>query len=82
MILTGSRLTVNANVEGELRVRLLDEHGTPIPGFDAPDCRPVEGDSLDHALEWKAPLSDLQGRPVRVELIMRDAQLFAVNVAQ
>ena len=82
VILIGSRLTVNANVEGQLRVRLLGENGEPIPGFDAADCPPVEGDSLDHAVQWKAPLSSLRGRPVQLDLSMRDAQLFAVNLVE
>jgi hypothetical protein len=82
VILGGSKLTVNAKVDGCLRVRLLDEDGKPIPGFDATDCRPVKGDSLDHAVEWNAPLSQLAGRAVRVEFLMQEAQLFAVNVVE
>ncbi len=82
VILSGSKLTLNAHVAGQLRVRLLDAAGQPIPGFDAADCRPLEGDSLDHPVEWTTPLSTLQGRPVQIELILQDAQLFAVNVGE
>jgi len=82
VILMGGRLTVNANVEGQLRVRLLGDDGEPIPGFDAADCRPVEGDSLDHPIQWKGSRSTLAGRAVRIEFIMSDAQLFAVNVVE
>jgi hypothetical protein len=76
-----SRLTLNAAAtRGEIRAQLLDAEGKPLPGFTHADCRPVTGDSLDAPLRWRRPLRELRGRPVRLELRLRQAKLFALNV--
>ena len=56
VILQGKKLTVNACVRGEMRVRLLDASGKPIPGFDAADCKPIQGDAVALPVEWKGSL--------------------------
>jgi hypothetical protein len=73
-------LAVNAEVSGELRVRVLEPGGAPISGFDVADCVPVRGDSLSHRVEWKRPLAALQGRPVQLELVLRDARLYGFEI--
>jgi len=82
VVLFGSRMTVNAEVRGELRVRLLDGTGKPIPGFDADDCKPIRGDSLAHPVEWKTSLAALRGKPVQMEFILRDARLYAFELRE
>jgi hypothetical protein len=81
VVLPAGQMTVNARVNGELRVRLLDADGKPIPGYDAGDCTPVTGDGLALDIDWKAPLAELGGRPVQVEFLLRDAQLFSFDLA-
>ena len=81
-VLAGTKMTVNAEVKGELRVRLLDEKGEPIAGFDADDCESVRGDNLRHPVKWKAPLATLQNRPVKIEFVLRDAQLYGFDLAE
>jgi hypothetical protein len=54
----------------------------PIDGFDAPDCAPLRGDSLRHAIRWNAPLATLRRRPVRLEFAARDAHLYGFELAQ
>jgi hypothetical protein len=82
VILSGSKMTVNASVLGRLRVRLLDKSGKPIPGFDADDCQAIQGDSLAHVVQWKAALSTLRDRPVILEFILHEAQLYAFDLVQ
>jgi hypothetical protein len=79
VVLAGNKMTVNAAVKGELRVRILDASGGPIPGFNAQDCQPIRGDSLAHAVEWKADLASLANKPVRFEFLLRDAQLYGFD---
>ena len=74
-------LTVNAKVTGELHVRVTDAAGKSIDGFDAADCAPLIGDSLDHPVRWKKPLAELRGKPVRFEFVGRDASLYAFTLA-
>jgi hypothetical protein len=78
--LNGSALTVNAKVEGELRVRLLDEQGQPVKGFDWMDGAPLRGDSLAHPVRWNGTLANLRRQPVRLEFALRDAHLFAFDL--
>lgn len=51
---TGGEATVNADASaGELRYELLEDDGTPIPGFTAADCDPIRCDSLEQPLSWQ-----------------------------
>jgi len=72
----GSALTVNADVEGELRVRLIDSGGAAIEGFDGRDADPIRGDSLAHPVKWKGSLASLRGKDVRIEFSLRRAKLY------
>lgn len=50
----GGRASVNVDATaGELRYEVLEDDGTPIPGFTAADCDPIRVDSLDHPLSWQ-----------------------------
>jgi hypothetical protein len=71
-----SSLTVNADVDGGLQVRVLDESGTPIRGFDWRDCRVIRGDSLAHPVHWKGDVSRLSHHPVMLEFALRNARLY------
>jgi hypothetical protein len=70
-------MTVNAKVEGILRVRLIDATGKAIRDFDWVDVR---GDSVAHRVPWKSSLKTLGKEPVRIEFELRDAQLFAFDL--
>jgi len=82
VVLVGNRMTLNAEVQGEIRVRLLDGEGNPIPGFDAADSSALEGDSLSHQVEWAQPLAALRDRPVSIEFLLRDARLYGFDLIE
>ena len=51
---SGGEARVNVDAAaGELRYEVLEDDGTPIPGFGTADCDPIRGDSLDHPLSWQ-----------------------------
>jgi len=77
IVLHGTAVTVNANVTGELKLRLLDEAGQPLPGFDWVG---IHGDRLEHPVTFKRSLASLAGKPVRIEFQMRRAQLFSFDL--
>jgi hypothetical protein len=79
LILDCDRLTVNANVRGELRVRILDPEGRAVREFEG--GIPLTGDSLAHSPRWRGRLSALRGRPIRLELRLREADLFSLDLA-
>src|SRR5262245_35014656 len=65
--LDAARLTVNAAVRGELRVRLLDPQGAALRSFDGKDGALIHGDSLAHPARWNGDFASLRGRPLRLE---------------
>jgi hypothetical protein len=57
---------------------LQDAGGGPIPGFTRDDCRPITGDHVEQAVSWKGgDPGPLAGRPVRLGLELKDADLYA-----
>ena len=80
LILTGDRMTVNAKIDGELRVRIRDRAGNPVPGFDAADCQPVRGDSLAHPVEWTGSLATLHDKQVSMEFLLEDGRLYGFEL--
>jgi hypothetical protein len=77
VLLAGSALTVNAKIQGELKVRLVEDSGRPLPGFDWISLR---GDKLDHAVVFPRKLESLAGQPVRLEFQLRQAQIFGFDL--
>jgi hypothetical protein len=77
---SGTRLRVNASVRpgGALRIGLLDEQGTPIPGRGTEDCRAISGDHLQTVIEWAdgADVSSWAGRPIKLQFDLKDADVF------
>jgi hypothetical protein len=76
VVIASEGMTVNARVDGYLRVRLLDGTGRPLPGFDWDDCATIRGDALAHEVRWEGALSALAGRPVQVEFALKAADLY------
>jgi hypothetical protein len=79
--LSASRMAVNAGVDAELRVRLLDAAGTPLPGFNWDDCEPIRGDSLAHPVTWRRPLSSTRGNRLQIEFALRRSRLYGFDLA-
>jgi hypothetical protein len=82
---TGDRLLLNfsSSAGGSLRIELQDAGGKPLPGRTLDDCPPIFGDHLEYAVSWKdaAPLGTLAGKPVRMRVELRDADLFSFRFA-
>jgi hypothetical protein len=77
--LEGPSLTVNAEVRGEMRVRIVDEAGAPISGCDWDDCRTIRGDSLEHRVDWAGTTPPVPEGPVRIEFQMRDTKVYGFS---
>lgn len=80
---TGPSLYLNmaTSAAGSVWVELQDEAGQPIPGFTREDCDEIIGDELAHKVTWKsnADLQFLAGKPVRLRVVMKDADLYAIQ---
>jgi hypothetical protein len=75
--LKGNVITVNANVVGEMRIRLVDPSGSPVTGFEWVDIR---GDDSAHRIDWKGDLASLRDKPVQIEFQLKNAQLFGFTL--
>ena len=84
----GNRLVLNSDTDaaGYAQVGFLDEEGEPIPGFGLDNGLYINGDYIDHEIEFRldgaettVDISSLQGRPVKVVFRMRGAKLYAMQ---
>ena len=76
LVFDGAGLELNfaTSALGSLRIRLCDENGAPLEGYDSGN---LFGDSVQRSVDFQKPLSDLAGKPVRLELSLRDADLYS-----
>ena len=70
-------LTVNANIQSKIKVRVVDAYNNPIEGFEYVTIR---GDKINHNVKWKKELSILSGKIVRFEFKVNNAQLFGFDL--
>jgi hypothetical protein len=81
LVFEGRELVINlaTSAAGSVRVELQSADGEPLEGFALEDCPEVFGDTLSHRVAWKggADLGPLAGRPVRLRLELRDADVYA-----
>lgn len=80
VVMNAKRMTVNADVSGLMRVRILDRAGKPIQGFGWNDIQPITGDSVCHPVTWKRPLSELNGKQIQLEFGLRNARIFGFEL--
>lgn len=77
----GGRLFLNfaTSAAGSVQVELQDDSGRPWPGFSLEDCPPIFGDTVDRGVSWKngSDVSGISGRPVRLRLVLRDADVYS-----
>jgi hypothetical protein len=79
---SGAHAFVNADVQGSLRVEILDRTGKVIPGFTAERCEPIAGNQVKHAVRWNgASLASLANSVVRFRFVLDRARLFAFWVS-
>lgn len=80
---TGRELEINYRTAptGGVRVELQSADGTPLPGFTAADCTVIVGDEVSRIVTWGdvADVGPFAGRPVRLRIVLDDADLFAIR---
>lgn len=83
---TGQKLSLNfaTSAAGSVRVELQDSDGKALPGFALADCVPVFGDSVDRTITWKrgADVRSINGKPVRLRLELKDADIYAYQFTE
>ena len=81
----GSQLLLNyaTSAAGSVCVELQEGAGAPIPGFTLDESRALFGDQIENAARWRdgTDVSGLQGRVVRLRIVLEDADLFSIRFA-
>ena len=79
----GSELEINYSTSavGSVQVEIQDDQGRPQQGFSLADSPEQYGDKVDHRVSWTGgpDVSSLQGMPVRLRFVMKDADLYALK---
>ena len=76
------KINVRTTQHTAIRVQVLDgETAEPIPGYTWEEAKPISGDHIFAGPRWQEheDLSELVGRPVRIEIAMREAEVFAIR---
>jgi hypothetical protein len=80
-IFSGNKLEINfsTSAAGEIRIALEDENGNVIPGFSADDCDVLIGNEIARTVSWKgnSSVASVSGKPVRMKLYLKDADLYS-----
>ena len=76
-------LNLRTMVHTGIRVQILDGMtAQPIPGYTWDEAAPISGDHLFAKPRWKtrSDISELVDRPVRLEIALVEAELFAIRL--
>ena len=78
---SGKQLVMNyaTSAAGGVRIEIQDATGKPIPGFALNDCLEHFGDRVDQPVAWKggSNVEQLAGKPVRLRIVLSDADLYS-----
>jgi hypothetical protein len=79
----GDTLEINVatSAAGGVRIEVQEADGTPIPGFSLDESIELVGNEIARDATWSsgADLGTLAGRPVRLRIAMRDADLYSLR---
>jgi hypothetical protein len=79
----GRELALNfaTSAGGSVRAEIQDVAGQPLPGFALADCLETVGNEIERAIRWKggSDISRLAGKPVRLRLVLSDADVFSLR---
>ena len=80
---SGSMLQVNFNTSaaGSILVEVMDEEGTPLPGYSMKEAQPLIGNEISRDVYWNgdAGLKALEGKVIRLRFVMKDAHLYSIK---
>lgn len=67
---------------GRVLVQVTDMNERPLPGYRFEECLPLRGDELQGVVRWKRKrdLADLIGTPIRLQIRLLDARLYAIRL--
>ena len=83
LVFQGNELVLNyaTSAAGSVKVELQDAAGHPLPGYSLADQQEMYGDAIEEVVRWgdNTDLSQLSRQPVRLRLVLRDADVYALR---
>jgi hypothetical protein len=83
LIFQGRALVINYSTSsiGHVKVEIQDEEGRPLSGYTLADADEIVGDEISRKVTWQhsADVAALEGKPVRLRFVMKDADLYSVR---
>jgi len=80
-VFDGKELEINysTSAAGGIKIEIQDEAGNPIPGFTLEDCQEIIGNQISRIVSWKEKtgVGALAGKPVRLHISLKDADLYS-----
>jgi len=80
---SGTELEINysTSAAGSIRFEIQDAAGRTLPGYSLEDSREIIGDQIARVVSWggESSVADLAGKMVRLRVVMKDADLFALQ---
>ena len=70
------KLNFSTSARGGIYIRILDVNNVPLEGYSTYE---IFGDSLDRIIDFDAPLSALNGKAIKFEFTLRDAEIFSMT---
>lgn len=85
-VFKGKELEINysTSAAGFVRVEIIDAKGKPIPGYTLNDSQEIIGNEIKRIVSWnsKSDVSSLAGKPVKLKIYMKDADLYSLKFNQ
>jgi hypothetical protein len=86
LVFAGDELRINfsTSAAGSVRVEIQDAAGKPIPGHSLDECNEIVGDEIERIVTWEktSDVSQLAGQPIRLRIVMKDADLYSLRFAK
>jgi hypothetical protein len=89
LVIEGNYLVLNyaTSAIGSIRYEIEDVYGNPLPGYGLEETKLLYGDKIEDIIrlqdpdkrrEW--PGRGLEARPVRLRFLMKDADLYSIQI--
>lgn len=81
---TGTKLILNyaTSAAGHILIELQDQNGTPIPNYTLKDADPTIGDNQNRPATWNNSPTLPTTTPIRLNIHLKDADLYSLQFTQ
>ncbi len=88
IVIEGNNMVMNysASAAGSILYEIQDVNGNALPGYGLEQTTPLVGDKMEEVVRLqnrgRKPGRGLEARPVRLRLVLRDADLYSIQIRE